>query len=247
MSPVKKEKIYQSLPHIYDHLMRKIRYDYWADYLFRLASEYITTKASVLELAAGNCNLAKFLVKNYPDLIVSDLSIGMLDSSDNKTLRKVCCDMIALPFKKHFDLIYITFDSINYLLTKKKILLLFQEVKNILSNDGILTFDASLERNSICHVSEPIRKAKHNGYNYVHKSIYNKKTHIHKNIFDITFPDGNIYEEIHRQKILDFHSFFDLIEKAGLYVVECFDAFTFKNGKASSKRAQFVVKKVQER
>ena len=114
----------------------------------------------------------------------------------------------------------------------------------MLCDNGIFTFDASLERNSISHTSQPVRKATYNGFRYVHKSIYNKKSRIHKNIFDIISPDGKIYKEIHKQKILEYYDYFDLIERAGLYVVECFDAFTFKNGRAGSKRIQLVVKKV---
>ena len=63
MTVIYREKIYRSLPLIYNHLMRKIRYDYWADYIFRLTSKYITKNASVLELAAGNCRLADYLIK----------------------------------------------------------------------------------------------------------------------------------------------------------------------------------------
>ena len=224
--------------------MRRIRYDYWADYLFQITSEYISTKAFLLELAAGNCKLAGFMRKKYSNLIVSDLSAEMLASSEDRTLRKVCCDMVALPFKKHFDMIYITFDSINYLLSRKKTLSFLKNIRGLLCEDGIFTFDASLERNSISHTSQPVRKATYNGYRYVHRSIYNKKSRIHKNIFDIISPDGKIYKEIHKQKILEYYDYFDLIERAGLYVVECFDAFTFRNGRAGSKRIQLVVKKV---
>ena len=122
MSGIKRENIYQSLPAIYSHLMKRIRYDFWADYLFQLTSKYISKNASVLELAAGNCQLAKFMVLKYPDLIVSDISSKMLKSSEEVALRKVCCDMACLPFNKCFDMIYMTFDSINYLLSKKETL-----------------------------------------------------------------------------------------------------------------------------
>ncbi len=246
MSVVKRKNIYQSLPLIYDHLMRRIRYDYWADYLFSISSKYISKRATVLELGAGNCMLAEFLIKKYPNLIVSDLSPEMLLSANNKSIRKICCDMLCVPLKKRFDFIYITFDGVNYLLTKKKVLSFFKEIKTLLCNDGIFTFDASLEKNSRTHESQPVRRAEFNGYSYVHKSIYDKKTRIHKNIFDITLPDGKIHKEVHKQKILDFYDYFDLIERAGLFVVECFDAFTFNNGRANSKRVQFIVKKHKE-
>ena len=45
---------------------------------------------------------------------------------------------------------------------------------------------------------------------------------------------------------MDYYEYFDLIEQSKLYVVECFDAFTFDDAKANSKRVQFVVKKFEE-
>ncbi len=183
MSEIKKNKIYQDLPLIYDHLMRKIRYDYWADYLFHITSKYASKKADVLELAAGNCSLAKYLIKKYPNLIASDLSMKMLANSKDKTIKRVCCNMISIPFKNHFNLIYSTFDSINYILAKKKLLYFLNGINESLSNNGIFTFDVSLEKNSIEHVSQPVRSSKYMGYNYIHKSTYNEKSRIHKNIF----------------------------------------------------------------
>ena len=37
--------------------------------------------------------------------------------------------MISLPFKKKFDFVYATFDSINYLLTQKELQFLFKEIE----------------------------------------------------------------------------------------------------------------------
>ena len=59
-------------------------------------------------------------------------------------------------------------------------------------------------------------------------------------------PDGKKYREIHKQRIYDFYFYFDVIEKNGLYVAECFDAFTFKDASPNSERAQFILKKEPE-
>jgi SAM-dependent methyltransferase len=246
MAEIFRKEIYRSLPLIYNHLMRKIRYDYWADYIFRLTSKYVPKDAFVLELAAGNCRLADNLIKKFPNLIVSDLSYNMLANPKSETKNKVCCNMLFMPFRKKFDMIYLTFDSINYLLTRKKVLSFFVKIKEQLNNEGVFAFDASLEKNSISHIKEPNRRGRYKRYNYLHRSIYNKKTHIHKNIFEITLQDGKIFKETHKQKILDYYEYFDLIEQAKLYVIECFDAFTFNDAKANSKRVQFVVKKIKE-
>lgn len=51
-----------------------------------------------------------------------------------------------------------------------------------------------------------------------------------------------IYTETHKQKIYPFAVYFELLEKAGLNVTECYEAFTFKDGNAGCERVQFVVR-----
>ena len=235
------EKIYNKLSIIYNILMSKVRYDDWSDYLCEVVKPYVTKNAKVLELAGGNCSLALHFVKYFPNIIVSDRSHDMLVFG-TKSLPKVCCDMVGLPFKSKFDLIFSTFDSINYLTNKKNLLKLFREVKTILNDEGIFTFDVSLEKNSLIHSERPIRKGNYKGISFIHKSTYNKNIRIHKNIFQIKI-NRDIFTEVHRQKIYPFDLYFDLISKAGLYVAECLKAFSFKKADNNSERVQFIVKK----
>jgi len=243
MPKAKLNKNYQSLTLIYSHLMRNIRYDYWADYIYDISSKYVNRKAKALELGAGNGRLAFFMKKYFKDLVISDLSHFMLADSKNNKLKRVCCDMVSLPFKVNFDLIYSAFDSVNYLLTTKRMTKLFSEIKNYLTNDGIFTFDVSLERNSIHHFNKPLIEGKVKNITYEHESRYTKKNRIHKNSFKINLPDGTILKETHRQKIYHFEDYFKLFEKEGLFVVDCLDAFSFNDGKPTSNRVQFILKK----
>ena len=66
--------------------------------------------------------------------------------------------MKEIPFKSKFDLIFSSFDSINYLLSKQKVLQHFKQVKNILSDDGIFSFDTALESNSYKHQKTALNK-----------------------------------------------------------------------------------------
>ena len=75
-------------------------------------------------------------------------------------------------------------------------------------------------------------------------SEYNPKNRIHKNIFQIQFDDDGKYTEVHREKIYKYETYFELMEKAGLYVKKCLETFTSKQGKANSKRVQFIVRQV---
>lgn len=235
------EEIYSKLSIIYNSVMNKVRYDRWSEYLLAVVELYVNNEAEVLEIAGGNCNFASYFMKYFPKLVVTDKSFNMLASSKIKNMPRVCCDMTKLPFKSKFNLIYSTFDSVNYLTSKKSLLSLFKGVKEILNDDGIFTFDVSLERNSLLHVAKPVRKGSCNGISFVHNSSYNRKIRIHTNIFSIRI-NNDIFTEVHRQKIYPFELYFDLIESVGLYVVECIETFSFIKASAESERVQFIVK-----
>lgn len=220
--------------------MRKVRYDYWADYIYSITNHIISPKPKVLELAAGNCQLAHFLSAYYEDYTCTDLSLAMLNNSKYEIDDKVCCDMRMLPFKVKFDLIVSAFDSINYLLYKNDIKKLFNEVHRSLSDKGIFTFDVSLEQNSYKHIKDPTRHGSYKGIKYRQETSFDPSTKLHSNIFYVTGLDGSVKKEIHRQKIYSFETYFELIESSYMVVKECFDAFTYKNAKPNSSRIQFI-------
>ena len=243
----KLNKNYEIVSQIYSHLMKKVRYDFWADYLYMLTKEYVSKGAKVLELGAGDCSFTHHFKQYYKKIIPTDLSFHMLSSSKDKTLKRVCCNMTSLPFKSSFDLIYSCFDSINYLIHRKDMNNLFSNISSLLSDNGIFTFDVSLENNSRIHIKEPIREGKYKGIKYTHKTSYNEKTRIHKNEFEIETKNKKNFKEIHKQKIYPFFDYFELLQKNNLYVVECFEAFTFYDADENSNRVQFVVKKETEK
>lgn len=233
---------YLHVANIYAHLMNFVSYKWWAIYIFTITKPKVVKNPSVLELAAGNCALAVHLSKLYKTYLVSDISKNMLAHSNNR-LNKACCDMTAIPFNKKFDLILTSFDSVNYLLSKKRLLKFFKEANNHLTEKGVLTFDAALENNSYKHQKTATLKGKTKGFTYNRKSIFLSVSKIHKNIFTITYPNGEIFSEIHKQKIYSFETFFEMAEKSGLYIVNCYKAFSYTKGKANSDRVQFIMKR----
>lgn len=242
MVELKEEKIYRKLPLIYHYLMRSVSYDEWARYIYRLIGGRVKKHGHVLELGAGNCKFAEFFSYYFPNIIVSDLSFDMLRSGGKK-MPRVCCDMTAFPFKNKFDLVYSTFDTVNYLTTRKGLVNFFQETADHLTDKGIFTFDASLEKNSIVHSKLPLRKGIYKGIHFKQKSEYDAESRIHKNIFKIKTKDGEVFTETHKQRIYPFEDYFELLELCGLYVEECFDAFSFHDGGPDSERVQFIVRK----
>lgn len=238
---ITQHKAYSLVSEIYPNLMNEVSYKSWAKYLIRITKSYIQTDSRILELASGSCQLSKILSRDYPNIICTDLSFNMI-SKGNCDL-KIVCDMTKIPFNSNFGMILCTFDSVNYLLTKKKLLNLFQEVNRLLSDEGIFTFDASLEKNSYVHQKNSKSKGKIGNFSYRRKSRYDAEQRIHYNEFLITDNNGKQFVEIHKQKIFSFETYFDLLDIAGLFVVKCYEAFTLKNGSPESDRVQFIVKK----
>lgn len=150
--------------------------------------------------------------------------------------------MESLPFKKKFDLVFSAFDSVNYLLTKKKLQLFFNEVKNILNDDGLLTFDVSMKNNSATIIGKVAKNHHVNGVSYTHTQWFDEMKSLHYNHFAFKSPDGETIAELHVQKIFPFELFFTLPARAGFYVVDCLNAFTTQEGNENSKRIQFIYK-----
>ena len=236
-------KQYEVIPLIYDHIMSNLDYDAWADYLLEIVDSYCTKSRTVLEIAAGTGKIANILNSKFPLYFTTDLSLSMLKVNTNKKLKKICCDMTALPFSCKFDVILCAFDSINYLTSVEKLSAFFNEIRNSLSDDGIFTFDAALEQNSIKHARSFNIKDKYRDIKYTQRSVYDNKARVHKNTFTFTMKDGSEIVEVHKQKIYPFELYFKLIDKAGLYVADCLDAFSFDKGTPDSDRIQFILKK----
>lgn len=219
--------------------MRGINYKKWADYIYLITKKYLPRNASVLEIAAGNCRIAAHI--KYKNIVASDLSLQMLKGG-NSHLKKICCNMEALPFKKKFDLVFSAFDSVNYLLTKKQLQQFFGEVKNVLNDDGLLTFDVSMKNNSAALLGKVAKNHHVNGVRYAHTQWFDDVKSLHYNQFVFKSPDGQETAELHVQKIFPFEIFFTLPAGAGFYVVDCLNAFTMKAGNENSKRIQFIYK-----
>jgi SAM-dependent methyltransferase len=238
-----KVKPYEKLAEIYDGLMKKVDYVNWSKYIIDIAKNYISDDANVLELASGNCKMAELISRKYRNYVCSDISISMLKAGSNR-LNKICCDMTQPPFKKKFDFVFSAFDSVNYLLRIKTLRRLFDEIYLLLSNEGIFTFDVSLENNSLKLIKKEITEENYNGCNFTRTSIYNKRNKTHYNKFIMIDRKDGVFKETHKQKIYDFNTYFKLAENSGFYVDACYKCFTFEKANSGSDRAQFVLRKI---
>ena len=239
-----KVKPYEKLSLVYNGLMKNVDYKNWSKYILGIAEDNIDDRARILELAAGNCKMAELITRKYKNYVGTDISFSMLSSSHHNNLKKICCDMSELPLKEKFDFVFSAFDSVNYILKQKSLLKLFKEVYLILADDGIFTFDVSLENNSLKFLIGNTTEDYYNGFYFARTNKYNKGNKIHYNSFIISHDSGSKDKEVHKQKIYDIQTYFKLAEEAGLITEACYECFTFNDVKPQSERAQFVMKKV---
>jgi len=240
---IKSEKPYNYVAEIYSYLMNFIDYEEWANYYRQISKDEIPVNPKVLEIASGNCKLSSHLKNHYKNIIVSDFSIQMLKQCSDSELKKVCFDMLAIPFKTKFDLIFSAFDSVNYLLSLSKVKKMFKEVYKVLDDKGIFTFDISLEKNSLRNLKYLNRKGNYKGINFIQKSIYDKEKKIHYNNFGISLPNGNLIYETHKQRIYSVEEIIYSLNLCGFYVKHCYDAFSFDDASEKSERVQIIAMK----
>lgn len=239
-----KVKPYEKVSSIYDFMMGKLDYVSWSNYINEIAEDYIRKDAVILELGSGSCKIADYFSGKYKNYFATDISISMLKLSNNNSYTKICCDMTRLPFKIKFDFIFSNFDCVNYILKHKHLLQMFNEVSYILKDDGVFTFDVSLERNSLSFVKSKSIEGSYNGYFFQRVSQYNKLSRIHSNRFYIKDKSGMEFRETHKEKIYKIDTYFKVADKAGFQVDACYDCFTFKDINPKSERAQFIMRKI---
>lgn len=235
---------YEKLSDVYNGLMKNVDYTSWSKYILEIAEDYIENSDRVLELASGNCKMAELISRKYKNFVCTDISLSMLRSAKNNGIKKICCDMTKLPLKEKFDFIFSAFDSVNYILKEKTLSRLFNEVYCILTDDGIFSFDASLESNSIKFLIAKTTEDYYNGFSFTRTNRYNKRSRIHYNSFVISRNSGSEVNEVHKQKIHDIRTYFKLAEDAGLHTEACYNCFTFNDVNHDSERAQFVMRKI---
>lgn len=247
---------YTSLADIYDEVMSDVDYETWADYIDEIIITHNPEASQLLELACGTGTIALSLEQlDCYDITATDGSSDMIrvakekGASINSEIHFEEMDFNNIRSDKQYDVVYLIFDSINYLREEKQIVQLHQDVKKILSPNGIFIYDFTTPRNSRKAV-EYLDNDYHsigNKYRYQRESSYDAKNQIHTNIFQIeqvkdkgdTVTD--LFKEIHQQKIYSQEYIRSLVEKTEFTILEAYDGFQLLPAHKNSLRITMVL------
>lgn len=247
---------YSSLADIYDDVMSDVDYETWADYIDEIIITHHPEAAKLLELACGTGTIALSLEElDCYEITATDGSSDMVrvakkkGVSVNSAVLFEVMDFKNIQSSTLFDVVYLIFDSINYLKEEDQIIKLHQDVKNILAPNGIFIYDFTTPRNSRKAV-EYLDNDYHsigNKYRYQRESTYDAKNQIHTNIFQIELldhegnADSDLFREVHQQKIYSQEYMRSLIEKTEFTILEAYDGFQLLPAHKNSLRITMVL------
>lgn len=141
--------MYTAFAAVYDHLMRTVDYEGWADYYAQLLRRCGVESGSVCECACGTGSLTVALRRRGYALTGVDLSQDMLSVAMQKSraagvqIPFVRQDMCRLTLHKRQNAVLCTCDGINYLTTPERARAFFRAAYAAIRPGGALIFDVS--------------------------------------------------------------------------------------------------------
>lgn len=235
---------YEELAVVYDRIMSHVHYRRWAGYIERLFKYYDAPISNLIDLSCGTGKHLISLKAKNRRLYGSDLSIFMLKEAKRKRgFRKipvVCSNFAEIPFKnKIFDIVLILYDSINYIIDDDDIPRVFGQVKYLLKKGGLFIFDVvtpfACEEFFLDYTEQESWK----GISCSRHSWYRKDQQMQFNEFEISI-NGEIYRELHQQKIREKSEWIEIIRKNNFELIQAFNNFTFVEATLYSERIHFV-------
>lgn len=247
---------YSVLAEIYDDVMVDVDYETWTDYIDEIILQYHPEALDVLELACGTGTMALSLEELAAyNITATDGSSKMIEVARRKAKKTrsevtfYTRNFLDLQLDQKFDVVYMVFDSLNYLHEEEKILKLHSEVKNVLKPGGIFIYDFTTPRNSriaikfLNNESSRVNKT----FRYHRKSTYDGRKREHINRFIIEKLDKEseevveTYREEHRQHIYTLPEIENIIKQTEFSILNAFDGFELKPAHEKSLRITMVL------
>jgi SAM-dependent methyltransferase len=198
-------------------------------------------KAKVLDLACGKGRHSIYLNQLGYEVLGADLSensIAEANKNQNETLHFKVHDMRE-PFEDKFDAIFNLFTSFGYFENEEDNLTTLKAIKESLTEYGFAVIDFMNVTQVVNNlVAEEIKTVENIEF---HIKRYEKEGYIYK---EIDFEDqGEKFHFIEKVKALTLKDFEELMEEAGIYLLDIFGDYKLKKfHKTESERLIMIFK-----
>lgn len=240
--------MYGSFAKGYHRLMRDNGYPEIAGYYEKIFEKYNITPELVLDLGCGSGSLTKIMADKGYDMIGIDISEEMLNiakqENSGEKILYLCQDMREFELYGTVDVIYSTFDCLNYITCKRELKKVFSLVDNYLNPGGYFIFDLNTES----YFREVLHNKTHvfedEDIYLVWQSEYkNKKCDFYLDMF---YKEKELYERFYeeqQERAYSFSDICDVISGSNLEICGCFKNMTFKKATEKDHKVLYVIKK----
>lgn len=254
---------YQDFAYVYDELMDATPYQEWCQRIDSLVQKYGVSKPGrnaadileseknlVVDLGCGTGTLTELLYNKGYDMIGIDNAEEMLNVAMEKRAESgseilyLLQDMRELELYSTVGTVVSVCDSINYILEEEELLETFSLVNNYLYPGGIFIFDFNTEYKYREIIGDTTIAENREDCSFIWENYYDEESFI--NEYDLTIfvrEKEDIFRrftETHYQRGYTPKQMVDLIQKAGMTLVEMKDADTDGEVTEESQRVYIV-------
>lgn len=238
---------YSRLAKIYDHVMRHVDYDHWADYVESVFRRHGFFPRRILDLACGTGTLALEMASRSYMMSGVDGSSAMVAQACRKAeeagkeIRFETGDLRRLDGLPTFEGVLCLYDSLNYMMTLEDMALALDQIHRLVEPAGLFIFDVCTETNSLAYFRDSTHREKGDGFSYVRRSFYDDGVQV--NAFEIRFEGSpEVYSEEHRQQIYPLEDVEHTVERSSFHLEAAYDGFGFSDPSEISDRVHFVLR-----
>lgn len=210
-------------------------------------------KNLVLDLGCGTGTLTQMLYDAGFDMIGIDNSTEMLTKAFEKKeetgseILYLCQDMREMDLYSTIGTVVSVCDSINYILESDELLDVFKSINNYLFPGGVFMFDFNTLHKYRDVIGDSTIAEDRDECSFIWDNYFDEDTSI--NEYDLTLfikQKDDLYSKVtetHYQKGYTFEEIKELLEKAGLSIVEAMDADSEESVNENTERIFVVAKK----
>ncbi|MDD5953124.1 MAG: class I SAM-dependent methyltransferase [Oscillospiraceae bacterium] len=244
---------YAAFADYYDALTKNVDYDRYAGYLCEILKRHHHEAGITLDLACGTGSLTLALSDRGLDVYGIDGSPDMLSVAQQKAMEQgkqllfLCQKMQSIDLYGTVNTVFCVLDSINHLTKQQDVQKTFDRVSLFLEPDGYFVFDVNtIYKHQKVLANETFVYDTDDVYCVWQNQYQGEEQHLVQIDLDFFARDGEIYRRSSEQFWERAYSVEQLkacLQKAGLELLEIYDALHFTMPKADSQRLVFVARK----
>ena len=245
---------YEFLAGCYDRFTYDVDYAAWADYIEQHFRKRGLPGKTVLDLACGTGSLTRELALRGYEMIGVDLSAEMLAEAaeKNRNVGEISPMFLCQPMEKldlygTIDACVCCLDSVNYVISPKKLQKAFERVHLFLMPGGLFLFDVNTQEKLEGLDGQVFLDETEDAY-CVWRAEYSRRSRICSYFMDIFQLDRETGqwdrgEELHRERAYTIPELTGFLEQAGFRDIKVFGNLKLRRPKPGEERVFFVARK----